>query len=312
MLIYTFLLLFAIISGILLLQLTSEVFRMANVPVIYKTNKMTDITYDFFTATNINLSILDSTFSTLQYTDKASGNQYCEYLNSFSKIASKCLVCDYALLKRCREKKQPVSHICHAGLLDIAIPIMNNQSILGYILLGQLKVSDNFQNIKSKLTSYNLDMDKLEVLYASLPIKNQEFIKSIINLATILAKHLLLDNILKQKNLSTLDMLVDFINENIKSPLSVEYIAQQNFVSVSLVYKLFYKNFNTSVKNYINKRRCELAISQLMFSEKSLNDVALDVGFSSSSYFSKVFKKLYGVSPLKYRHLGESSSDSYH
>ena len=276
---------------------------MAKMSMEYKMNKMTDITYDFFSATGINLSILDSNFSRLQYTDKASANQYCKYINSNSAISSKCLICDYALLKECKEKKQPVSHICHAGLLDVAIPIMHNQSILGYIMLGQLKVDANFKNIKQKFSSDGLDIDKLEVLYNILPIKNDEFIKSIINLATILAKHLLLENIVKPKSLSTLDTLVDFINQNIHSPLSVEYIAQQNFVSVSLIYKLFYKNFNTSVKDYINKRRCELALSLLMFSDKSLNDVAFEVGFSSLSYFSKVFKKLYGVSPLKYRQL---------
>ena len=276
---------------------------MSKMSLEYKTNKMTDITYDFFSATGINLSILDSNFARLQYTDKASANKYCKYIHSNSHMSSKCLICDYALLKECKEKKQPVSHICHAGLLDIAIPIMHNQSILGYIMLGQLKIDDNFKDIKQKFTSDDLDVDKLEILYATLPIKNEEFIKSIINLATILAKHLLLENIVKPKNLSTLDTLVEFINENIHSPLSVEYIAQQNFVSVSLVYKLFYKNFNTSVKDYINKRRCELALSLLMFSDKSLNDVAFEVGFSSLSYFSKVFKKLYGVPPLKYRQL---------
>ena len=134
-------------------------------------------------------------------------------------------------------------------------------------------------------------------------LKNEEFIKSIINLATILAKHLLLENIVKPTNSSTLDTLVNFISNNIQAPLSVEYIAQQNFVSVSLVYKLFYNHFNTTVKDYINKKRCELSLSLLMFSDKSLSDIAFEVGFSSLSYFSKVFKKLYGVSPLKYRKL---------
>lgn len=272
----------------------------------YKTNKMTDITYDFFSATGINLSILDSNFSQLQYSDKTSANEYCKYINSNFAMSSKCLICDYALLKECNKKKQPVSHICHAGLLDIAIPIMDNQSILGYIILGQLKVDDNFQNVKKSFSSNELSVDNLEELYNALPIKNKEFIKSITNLATILAKHLFLEKIVKPKKVSTLDALVNFINNNIQSPLSVEYIAQQNFVSVSLVYKLFYKNFNLSVKNYINKKRCELALSLLMFSDKSLNDVAFEVGFSSLSYFSKVFKKLYGVSPLKYRQIPNS------
>ncbi len=276
---------------------------MSKLSISYKTNKMTDITYDFFSATGINMSILDSNFTRLQYTDKASANEYCKYINSNFVLSSKCLICDYALLKECKEKKQPVSHVCHAGLLDIAIPIMHNQSILGYILLGQLKVDDNFSNVKRGFVNDELNTEKLEDLYRALPIKNEEFIKSIINLATILAKHLLLENIVKPTNSSTLDTLVNFINNNIQAPLSVEYIAQQNFVSVSLVYKLFYAHFNTTVKDYINKKRCELSLSLLMFSDKSLNDVAFEVGFSSLSYFSKVFKKLYGVSPLKYRKL---------
>lgn len=269
----------------------------------YKTNKMTDITYDFFSATGINLSILDAQFSRLQYNDKTSANPYCKYINSNATISSKCLICDYALLKECKEKKQPVSHICHAGLLDIAIPIIHNQSILGYIMLGQLKIDNEFKSIKPKFAEDDLDIDKLEQLYNNLPIKNQGFIQSIINLATILAKHLLLDNIVKPTSSSTLDNIVKFINDNIQNPLSIEDIAQQNFVSVSLLYKLFYKNFNTSVKDYINKKRCEISLSLLMFSDKSLNDIACEIGFSSLSYYSKVFKKIYGVSPLKYRQI---------
>ncbi len=269
----------------------------------YKTNKVTDITYDFFSLTGINLSILDSHFSRLQYNDKTYANPYCKYINSNSKVASKCLFSDYTLLKECKKKKQPVSHICHAGLLDISVPIIHNQSILGYIMLGQLKVESDFELLKAKLQKTNLDIKTLEKLYNELPIKNKDYIQSIINLATILAKHLLLENIVKPTHPSTLDNLVKFINDNIQHPLSVEYIAQQNFVSVSLVYKLFYKNFNTSVKDYINKKRCELSLTMLMFTDKSLNEVSSEVGFSSLSYYSKVFKKLYGVSPLKYRQL---------
>ena len=52
------------------------------------------------------------------------------------------------LLKKCKETKQTQKHVCHAGLIDIAIPIIYENSIIGYIILGQIKTEKTFESLK--------------------------------------------------------------------------------------------------------------------------------------------------------------------
>ena len=67
--------------------------------------------------------------------------------------------------------------------------------------------------------------------------------------------------------------------------------------------------FSKSFKNYIGegflvhlrKLRLYNARKQLMFTDKSILEVALDTGFSDSKAFIRDFKAFYGTTPLKYR-----------
>ena len=53
----------------------------------------------------------------------------------------------------CAKAKKPVTHYCHAGLVDTAVPIRYKDSILGYIMFGQIKdgSSCNAQKLKTIL-----------------------------------------------------------------------------------------------------------------------------------------------------------------
>jgi YesN/AraC family two-component response regulator len=56
-------------------------------------------------------------------------------------------------------------------------------------------------------------------------------------------------------------------------------------------------NFNT----YVNQVRVEAAKKLLLNDSVPLIDIASQAGFDGQSYFSKVFKKMTGVTPGKYR-----------
>lgn len=84
--------------------------------------------------------------------------------------------------------------------------------------------------------------------------------------------------------------------------LSLEFVADKFGISTSYLSKLFNNYEGSSFPNYINKIRMEharvLLISEAML---SVQDVAKQVGFNSSSYFSSAFRKYYGVSPTQIR-----------
>ena len=65
--------------------------------------------------------------------------------------------------------------------------------------------------------------------------------------------------------------------------------------------KLYKKKTGMNLKDYINGYRIEQAKKLLAGGEMPIGEVAVSVGFDNLSYFSTLFKKSSGISPLEYR-----------
>ena len=83
--------------------------------------------------------------------------------------------------------------------------------------------------------------------------------------------------------------------------ISLNELAALAGFSVSYLSKIFKEETQKSISAYINYVRIENAKKLLTTTDISLVDLAYIVGFEEQSYFTKVFKKLEGIAPGKYR-----------
>ena len=266
----------------------------------YEPKALETLSTHFYNATGINLSILDTNFKLLKYENK-NNNSYCGLVQCVEKGKIACDHSDISLLKKCKETKQTQMHICHAGLIDIAIPIVYENSIIGYIILGQIKTEKTFASIKHKLANLPIDLDKLKAFYDTLPILDEEKISSISNIAIMLAKYILIENLLKPTQTRNLNGAVDYITKNLNKNISVDDISKNVHISKSNLYKIFHNSFNCTISEFINNKRIELSIDLLIESNYTIDEISNIVGFSSVAYYSRLFKKIKGISPLKFR-----------
>ena len=96
--------------------------------------------------------------------------------------------------------------------------------------------------------------------------------------------------------------IVAFILRNYSTPdFSVGDIA--DFAKVSEVHlrRIFKASLNTSPIRYVNLLRLEKAKNMLITSNYTVEEISFSTGFEDPYYFSRIFKKEYGVSPSKYR-----------
>ena len=94
---------------------------------------------------------------------------------------------------------------------------------------------------------------------------------------------------------------IDYIYDNLNKPISVSELASQQGLSTGYFSRLFVTETGMNVNQYINEVKIKTAQNMLKFSESSILDIALSLGFSSQSAFSSVFKKITGMSPKVYR-----------
>lgn len=97
--------------------------------------------------------------------------------------------------------------------------------------------------------------------------------------------------------------LLAFIHGHFMESLSLATLASRFHLSEKYLSRYFKEHFHISFIQYLNHLRLTHAKKLLEISELSITEIALSCGFSSDSYFIRIFKKTYGISPLKYRRL---------
>lgn len=91
------------------------------------------------------------------------------------------------------------------------------------------------------------------------------------------------------------------IEKNITTPLPMEEIARQVYVSPRHLERLFQKEIGLSPSSYSLKLRLHRAKSILTNTNRLISSIAIEVGFVDFSHFSRCFKAEFGVSPSKFR-----------
>ncbi|TLD01633.1 Arabinose operon regulatory protein [Robinsoniella peoriensis] len=94
-----------------------------------------------------------------------------------------------------------------------------------------------------------------------------------------------------------------YVGENYRDcGLSVEAVAEHYGLSVSYFSKLFNQHTGKTFPDYISQLRLKKAREMLLEKQNmTIQEIAKEVGFNSSSYFSAAFRKFYGVSPSQIR-----------
>ena len=83
--------------------------------------------------------------------------------------------------------------------------------------------------------------------------------------------------------------------------ITIEDIAKELGLSQSHFMKFFKNTMGTTFTNYLNDYRLTLSSRLLVSSDSSILDIAAEAGFENLSYFNRLFKKRFGVTPREYR-----------
>lgn len=94
---------------------------------------------------------------------------------------------------------------------------------------------------------------------------------------------------------------IDYIEERLNEPLTLEQIAAASAMSVPHLYRMFYAMTGHPIKEYIRKRRTNEAGCLLRQTGMSVIDVGFQSGFDSYQTFLKAFKRTTGITPGMYR-----------
>ncbi len=85
--------------------------------------------------------------------------------------------------------------------------------------------------------------------------------------------------------------------------ITVSSIAESLYVNASYLRLVFKKEYDINILEYINDLRMKRAKELISSADTKLSDVAYTIGFNDAAYFSKCFKKFFGISPSEYSNI---------
>ena len=101
--------------------------------------------------------------------------------------------------------------------------------------------------------------------------------------------------------LSSVKRALGYIHSEYRTPLSLDILSEIAGISKYYLAREFRRLTGTTVVNYVNSYRCERAKPLLAEGKLTVEAVGYSVGFSSASYFTRIFRRFVGVSPSEYR-----------
>ncbi|MBQ9976021.1 MAG: helix-turn-helix transcriptional regulator [Clostridia bacterium] len=158
-------------------------------------------------------------------------------------------------------------------------------------------------NSSSKSTSeVSRIFDDLHKTYMTAPVSFKLRIKAeLMLLASVLIEEnfIFVDIDAKKKFRTTPAVL--YIRNNYSQPITIRELASLVNLCDDTFIRVFKKEHGQTPFSYIMNFRITEALKLLLQNELSIAEIALHTGFSSSSYFTKIFKKKLNISPIQYK-----------
>lgn len=104
-----------------------------------------------------------------------------------------------------------------------------------------------------------------------------------------------------KRNYERIRTILSFIESNYSNKLTLDDIAEQIHLCKEESCRIFKRYMKISLFDFILEYRIEKSLTYLVSTDDSVRDIASNVGFNDPNYYSKVFNKMKGCSPTRYR-----------
>ena len=264
-----------------------------------KINKLLD---DFYLTTGIAVVFYDAEMNSIV---KPKHSQYCRCIRQDSARKRNCNRSNLAHMKEAAQSKKTVCYTCHAGIMETIIPVLYEETIIGFMQIGQFRdengVYSSSEKVAVALENYKLESKEMLKLYEELPVVSDEKFEALKKIMRILIKSLWNDSLIRH-NRSMLSVKIEqYITERLREKIGVEDICQRFFLSKNALYRLFESEFGMPIGKYILSKRIQLSADALRNTNTPIATIAAECGFSDYNYFIRAFKKQMGITPLQFR-----------
>ena len=194
---------------------------------------------------------------------------------------------------------------CPFGIEELVIPILEDDTISGYLVSSMGVNSDKIcdEEIARKASellpevSYDTFLREISLV----PHFSETTLSAYVRLMQMFVGKMEAEKLTSNENSSLGSLIKMYVRDNITRRITladISYYLHRSTVSITQHFKAEY---GMTVMQYVTKKRLEIAVNLLETTLDPIKTVAISSGFEEVEYFSRCFKKNYGITPSEYR-----------
>ena len=252
--------------------------------------------------TKVKFDLYDKDFKILHGENKNMCG-FCSLVRSCPECHKKCMESDRNGFLRSEKTFRAYTYKCHMGLTETVTPIICDDSIVGYIMIGQKLMREDLEEVKRNIEKFPDSTKRDEMLQTLKKMKytDQDELKAMCNLVEMCASYLRMKKLIKFRETPPEILIKNYVSQNLSEELDMKKLCREFKMSKSSLYILSSNAFGKGITEYVRDKRIEIAMDMLLNTDYPISSVAANVGYSDSNYFTKVFKKYTGKTPIEWR-----------
>lgn len=211
----------------------------------------------------------------------------------------RCYYCRNYAVKKALTDKKAFGGLCINGVYEYIRPVIIDDKVVSVIFIGNILPQENkLEKLKWKLRENHDLIRSLESGFSPERCERiGELIESYIRMILELCP-----NETKNEDFDPLiENLKSYIEANLEYEIDLSMLANIFHYNEKYLGRLFKNKTGFSFSEWVNLRRTERAGEMLLYGKESVISISGKVGFNNVTYFNRVFKKYYGVTPSEYR-----------
>lgn len=254
---------------------------------------------------------------------------FCAYLKKKRDVREKCVITSNDMLMsrlianhKARDQRrfrpgidEGFYGVCWCGVCEYVYPICHSGAVIGALLVGPFRADERcVRHAFTRLCDrWGFDRDRLTVLYDRTVLDGAGFELTVAMMAkylSMLAEYYIDSSLATAFGEATrgdigrrklINLAIEYISMNLSSKISVADMAVYCMCSKSTLNHLFSGAMGRSIPEFVSVQRVSRAKYLLTNTELSVEQIASQCGFSTSSYFSVVFRRLTDFTPTEFR-----------
>jgi AraC-like DNA-binding protein len=231
---------------------------------------------------------------------------YCSLIWKHLHYESRCRELDLKMCLRSLNNAVPQFYVCHAGMVDAAVPIKlenvekDGRGLAGYAMIGQIRTRDTFipNEVHQKWRQNGFDTEVLRNAFNERPFFEKEALENMLNLFSMLCDFIVSKGYIRFRRPDIASEALRWVEKHVSGPLVFSELAKHLGYSQNTVLNALKKRLNVTFRQLCILKKIE-RFERIVSENPSITieEAALMAGYNDASYFSRVYKKARSATP---------------